>query len=558
MDGGGLALGHHGPLAQMHLNFQVAEGVAGGESGRVAGVGLSEAAGLVQVGLVVLVGVVQIPGIEQAGQGQGQGIGRKFLRGQQGQAVLHRIVGQDGVHHVPPAAGVVQDQGAVLLGDVTAGEEVPEERLVHGVDGRGGQDVPPRAGHGGVGEQEGAETLGAVFAVDVHQGLGAAEQVVGPAGVILHVGLDAGQVVASLGVVAHNGFAGQGHRAGDLEEVVEHAVLGVFQVVGGDLAGHIHGDVALQAQHHLGEGAVQIVDDVEVEALFQQGGHAEHPLFGEVRVPGHLGHGHIAVENDRVGGAGEGGGLEKVQLRVHHGPQAGDGAAGGELEGQGGDLQLVEADGADILVQVELVQLGEKRGYIVLRAAMTVQQPGLDALAALLRVGDALRGAVQQLGQDGAAVRVVDLGGHVVGYGSGELHRLGGLACAAAEAEQGGGIVVGVLAQAGDAETENGHQSVEILPQALFVHGVAVLTGEKRSAHVLGGEALGLGGDGLTQTGEGLTVEVGNAAAAAVAAEGGGGDAGGGAQLLGGAAQGGDVFIQLVTKAHGGVLPDGI
>ena len=48
--------------------------------------------------------------------------------------------------------------------------------------------------------------------------------------------------------------------------------------------------------------------------------------------------------------------------------------------------------------------LVRKRGYIVLRAAMTVQQPGLDALAALLRVGDALRRS-QQLGQDGAAVR---------------------------------------------------------------------------------------------------------------------------------------------------------
>ena len=32
--------------------------------------------------------------------------------------------------------------------------------------------------------------------------------------------------------------------------------------------------------------------------------------------------------------------------------------------------------------------------------------------------------------------------------------------------------------QAGDAETEDGHQRVEILPQALLVHGVAVLTGE--------------------------------------------------------------------------------
>ena len=72
VDGGAAALGHHGPLAQMHLYFQVAEGVAGGEWPCSRG-GSRRSGGSGQVGLVVLVGVVQIPGIEQAGQGQGRG-----------------------------------------------------------------------------------------------------------------------------------------------------------------------------------------------------------------------------------------------------------------------------------------------------------------------------------------------------------------------------------------------------------------------------------------------------------------------------------------------------
>ena len=65
-----------------------------------------------------------------------------------------------------------------------------------------------------------------------------------------------------------DGLARQSRRAGDLEQMGKDIVLHALEIIRRDLPCHIHGDPALQAQHHIIKAAVQIVDLVELQAFF--------------------------------------------------------------------------------------------------------------------------------------------------------------------------------------------------------------------------------------------------------------------------------------------------
>ena len=69
-------------------------------------------------------------------------------------------------------------------------------------------------------------------------------------------------------MVAGHSLAGQRGCAGYPQEMQEHTALGRFEVIRLDLAGHIHGDEALQSQHHLRQIAVNVVDDLQPQAFF--------------------------------------------------------------------------------------------------------------------------------------------------------------------------------------------------------------------------------------------------------------------------------------------------
>ena len=266
-------------------------------------------------------------------------------------------MGEDCLHAIPLGRRVLQDAAAVRRGQITGGKHILQGLLPEGRDGRGGQQPGPGPGAPGVRRQKGPEGRRLVLPVDVHQGQGFFLNGGGPVPEVAQGLAALHQLIAPLSMGPGNALAGEGRAAGDVEEVAVDVVLHALEVVGGDLPGHVEGDPALQAQHQLREGPVQVVDHVEVQALFQQHGKAEHVLLFEVLVLGHIVHGHVAAEEHRVQRPPQHRGLQKVQFPGAHFLQSVVGLAQRQLEGGGGDLQLVKMDGADVLTQVEGVQL---------------------------------------------------------------------------------------------------------------------------------------------------------------------------------------------------------
>ena len=227
------------------------------------------------------------------------------------------------------------------------------------------------------------------------------------------------------------------------------------------------------------------------------------------------------------------------------------------MEGGGGHLELVEVDGLDVLVQVEGVQLGQKAGDVLLaaRTALAVEQPAAQPVKAHSHIGQRLRVAGEQAGQDGHVLGRVLFPGDGAGHGSGELRRVSRAATAVAEAEDGGGVVVQVPAEPADADVQHGQQQVEVAHQQLGVRLGKVLRGQKgvpyrRFRQLRQPPFRCQPGDALTELPKSRCVGVGEPLAGAVPAEGGGGDAGGGAEVFGETVQLLDVGVQLCLKFH--------
>ena len=80
------------------------------------------------------------------------------------------------------------------------------------------------------------------------------------------------------------------------QKMIECAVLRFFEVIGGYLPCHIHRYPAFKPEHHFLKGTVNIMYIVKVQPFFEHERHAVHPLFREIGVLRHFGHGHIAVK----------------------------------------------------------------------------------------------------------------------------------------------------------------------------------------------------------------------------------------------------------------------
>ena len=285
-----------------------------------------------------------------------------------------------------------------------------------------------------------------------------------------------------------NALAGEGRAAGDVEEMAVDVVLHALEVVGGDLPGHVEGDPALQAQHQLREGPVQVVDHVEVQALFQQHGKAEHVLLFEVLVLGHIVHGHVAAEEHRVRRPPQYRGLQKVQLPGAHLLQSVVGFAQRQLEGGGGDLQLVKMDGVDVRIEVEAVQLLQEGGDIAPPLPMPPAQPLHQAPVEPLLV---LTAGSRQLRQDVPLRRGVAAPEHMLRHGGDEALGVRRAALAAADAGEVGGVVIGAPGQVGDTDGEGGEQGIQ---RGAQVPGVEALL-RKEGAEALRHGLLRQGGD---------------------------------------------------------------
>ena len=146
--------------------------------------------------------------------------------------------------------------------------------------------------------------------------------------------------------------------------MAEGAGLHPGKIVGSNLPGHVHGDKALQTQHHLMEGAIHIVDHVQPQPLFQYHGHAEHPLFRKLGILRHFRHGKIAVHGHRAGAVGEHRGFEKVQLGIHQLRQPGIEPGGGKLNGRRGGFHLIKMDDPDVFIQIKFVHFLQEAIHI--------------------------------------------------------------------------------------------------------------------------------------------------------------------------------------------------
>ena len=82
--------------------------------------------------------------------------------------------------------------------------------------------------------------------------------------------------------------------------MIKSAALRFFEVIGGYLPCHIHRYPAFKPQHHFLKRAVNIVYIVKAQSLFKHECHAVHPLFREIGVLRHFGHGHIAVKRNII------------------------------------------------------------------------------------------------------------------------------------------------------------------------------------------------------------------------------------------------------------------
>ena len=119
-------------------------------------------------------------------------------------------------------------------------------------------------------------------------------------------------------MTACNTLARKRGGAGNLQKVAKNSVRCALKIVRRDLPGHIERDVAFQSQHHLLKRTVEAVNDVQMQALFQQEGKPEHIFLGKIQISCHILHRHIAVEEYRLSRFGKDGRLEKVQFSLFH------------------------------------------------------------------------------------------------------------------------------------------------------------------------------------------------------------------------------------------------
>ncbi len=296
---------------------------------------------------------------------------------------------------------------------------------------------------------------------------------------------------------------------------------------------------------------------IEVQSLFQHHGHTEHPLFRKFRIPGHLLHRHIAVHGHGGHGLGEYRRLEKIQLALHHLLYAEIGSGGGELKGQRRHLQLIKLNDLYVLVQIKLVQLAQKLGNAVAARHLhrLLQKPAFDFHIAHRQIAQRVGIAADQL-RDGRYLRG---GAHLPRHKGGDRRRkllgIARLSRAVANAENGGGIVIGRLTQTGQIDVERGNQRVKILSQHLPVGGVEILADHKGFLHRIGGDIRqpipgGNFRNGTAQRLKGSCSPLRHPLAVSVPAERSRRYAGYAAKLPGRAGQLFDVRIQFLAEFH--------
>ena len=212
-------------------------------------------------------------------------------------------------------------------------------------------------------------------------------------------------------------------------------------------------------------------------------------------------------------------------------------------------------NGANVFVQIKIIQLVQKARHLIRLTLRSGDQPIPQPCKTDLRIGKILCIAAQKPRQNVGFRFFACLAGNKSGDIRREFGRIGGLAGAAADAEQGGGFVVRALTQLCNIQVQGGDQNIQLLAEQLLIRGDEVRTVQKafRDGVFTEGFAGSLCrkcGNGEAKPVKAPAVDLRNPFSAAVTAHSGGRQAGGVAELLGRAVEQIHIFFQLLVKIH--------
>ena len=89
---------------------------------------------------------------------------------------------------------------------------------------------------------------------------------------------------------------------GGIMQMGIYLVLNLFQIIGGNLSGHVNGNPVLQPQHHILHRTLHIMDNVNMKTFFQHHGKTEHIFLGKFLILCHVLHRHITAQMQRLHG----------------------------------------------------------------------------------------------------------------------------------------------------------------------------------------------------------------------------------------------------------------
>ncbi len=496
---------------------------------------------------VFVVCVRDVRFVKQPRQRQRAGFAGKIRFGQRRNLIRHRPVmqrfGQNGALICRKCQNLLPQFHCYPM----CAQHIRQKHPIHRVQRQRRTAVPARAVGVRVARPKRLQLSDPVCPVNFHQRLRRMQQQLRTADVIRQFLLRLGQGVPAVGVMSGNRLAGQRRRARHFQQVQKCPRLRVFQVIRRNLPRHIHRDPAFQPQHHVRKRAVQIVNLMQKQPLFQHHRHPKHPLFCKFRVLRHFVHRHIAVHHHRHLRFAEHRRFQKIQLRVLHLAQPHVRPRRWQLEHRARHFERIKMNRANVFVQVKRIQLRQKRRHAAVSAARFVQQPCAQLRAALRRLFQRFRRARQQSCQYLAVGRAAALCRHIGRDTGREPLRVRRLAGAAAEPGDGGRIVIGIRTHPRDVPVHHLQQRIEFFLKPRPVRRVHVVAAQKRRRNRVRVELYSAARcgrrDGHAQPVEHLRVRLRHAVAGAVPAQAGRRQARRIAQFSGGASQCFHIFI---------------
>ena len=309
---------------------------------------------------VFRIGIGNLLFVKRLRQGKRQWPPGKFYLLHPGNFIRHAALPEDAFHLFLLAGKHLKDRCSLDRVDAAAVQDLPKERFRHRVQRERTETVLPLARGQGIPMQKCPQQPRRRFPVNLHQRLRSPQQLLCLAAVIGQALPVVAQVVFPVGVKTLHAFPYERRRPRDIVQMPIDAVLHAAQVIRRDLSRHIDRDPAFQPQHHLLKRPIDVVNDVQMQPLFEHGRDTKHPFLAEVHILRHVRHRHVAAHKHWPGAPREHRRLQKVQLALLHLLQSIVIAVGRKAERRDGRADLVKVDCLDVFLQIKGIQSRQK------------------------------------------------------------------------------------------------------------------------------------------------------------------------------------------------------